>query len=249
MLVKQVSNLIELLEYFVQRKRPATLTEISEQLEWPRSSTFNLIGTLLEKGYLYEPQIRKGYYPSASWLTLSQKLADAEPLPEALQFLVNDVAKETGETTAICAPAGTHVILSFEQESKHSIRYHASVGTRVPICASSAGRAILSQYSKKERLALYRKISFDRYTDKTPLNIEAVEDNLLKAKQLGYHQSESEYIIDLAGVALPIPLPNRRLSIVVAGPVSRCLGHRADIAEVLISSLKRYSSELGITSS
>lgn len=244
MLVKQAANVIEILEYFVRRKRPATLSEISDDLGWPRSSTFNLVGTLADKGYLYEPRTRGGYYPSPRWLTTAQSLADAEPMPEALHSLVAEIVKETGETTSICAPAGTYAVLIHVEESDQSIRYFAKVGTRVPVYASSAGRAILAQYSSQERMSIYRKIQFEKYTTTTPVSIETVEEELRRAQERGYHQSNSEYIDDLVGVAIPISLPHRRLSIVVAGPVSRCFDRRPLIAEALQNGLQRFSREL-----
>ena len=48
MLVKQAANVLELMEYFARRRRPATLAEIADDLGWPRSSTFNLVGTIAE---------------------------------------------------------------------------------------------------------------------------------------------------------------------------------------------------------
>src|SRR5215467_14375968 len=64
MIVRQAANVLDLLEFFVRRKEPATLSEIADSLGWPRSSTFNLIQTLVDRGYLYEPRPRSGYYPS-----------------------------------------------------------------------------------------------------------------------------------------------------------------------------------------
>lgn len=56
--VKQVVNALELIEFFATHRRPATLAEISKHFGWPRSSTFNLLGTLANRGYLYEPRAR-----------------------------------------------------------------------------------------------------------------------------------------------------------------------------------------------
>ncbi|PCI53261.1 MAG: IclR family transcriptional regulator [Alphaproteobacteria bacterium] len=240
MLVKQAANVIEILEYFMQRKRPATLSEISDDLGWPRSSTFNIVGTLTDLGYLYEPISRKGYYPSQRWLTVAQALANAEPLPESLLALVSEVAKETNETTAICASTGKHAVLIHVEECEQSIRYSAKVGSRVPIHASSAGRATLIQYTLDERMAIYRKIDFENYTDTTPMSIETVEEELRNARERGYHQSNAEYIPDLVGVAIPVPLPHRRLSIVVAGPASRCAQQRPAIAKILLRGVKDF---------
>lgn len=53
--VKQAANVLDLLEFFARHKRPATLAEVAKAMEWPRSSTFNLLGTLASRGFLYEP--------------------------------------------------------------------------------------------------------------------------------------------------------------------------------------------------
>lgn len=246
MRVKQAANVIEILEYFAARKRSATLSEIADDLGWPRSSTYNLVSTLTDEGYLYEPRTRGGYYPSPRWLSTAQTIADAEPLPEALHSMVTDIASETGETTTICAPAGSFVIMIYVRESSHSIRYYAQVGTRVPIYASSAGRAVLAQYSADERMSIYRKIRFEQYTETTPMSIDVLEDELRRARERGYHQSNSEFIPDLAGVSIALPLPHRRLSVTVAGPVSRCLDQRPAIGRILQASLQRFAGDLGL---
>jgi IclR family transcriptional regulator, acetate operon repressor len=246
MLVKQAANVLEILEYFAKRKRPATLSEIADELGWPRSSTFNLLGTLTDKGFLYEPKVRGGYYPSPRWLSLAQTISAAEPLPEAIHSLVAEVAEETGETTAIGAPAGISAIFIDVQESSSSIRYFAGIGHKLPIHASSTGRAILGQYSYEERQQLYRKISFEKYSASTPTSIEEVEAELRRSADRGWHQSLADFSPDLVGVALPLPLQTRRLSLVVAGPMFRCQDRIPEIAAILQRALRRFGDVLGL---
>lgn len=242
MRVRQAANVLELVEFFAQRGEPATLAEIADDLRWPRSSTFNLVGTLVEDGYLYEPQQRGRYFPSPKWAALGRTLADADPLPTRLRDLVDAVCTETGETAAIGGVSGLSVVFLYVRESRQPIRYFAEVGTTVPIHASSAGRAILAQMEPKEREAIYRKLKFERWSDTTPTSAEDVEDQLRRAESRGWHQSDSEFIADLAGVSLPVPHANRRLSLVVAGPVSRCLARRDDLAR----SMRQVMDRLGV---
>lgn len=241
MRVRQAANVLELLEFFASRKRPATLAEISDALGWPRSSTFNLVGTLSDAGYLYEPHGRRGYFPSPRWLVLAQAIAAAEPLPEGVHDLAVKIARETGETTVIGIPTGALVSFVEVVESTHSVRYFTQVGDRVPIAASSVGRALLAQYTPRERQVLYGKLHFERYSATTPMTVDAIEAELREAEQRGYHQSNGEYLPDLAGVAMPLPLPGRRLAIVVAGPVSRCLDRRPEIAAIIGKALQRFA--------
>lgn len=242
--VRQVANVLELLEYFARRLRPATLAEIADDLGWPRSSTFNLVSTLAERGFLYEPAERRAYYPSPRWLALAQATAAAEPLPAAVHELAAEVARETGETTAIGAPAGVHACLLEVIESTQAVRFFARIGDRIPIHASSVGRALLAQYGSDERQALYRRMPFECYSDTTPDSAGQVEAELQAAAARGWHQSNCEYLPDLAGVSLPLPLPERRLAIVVAGPVSRCLQRRAQMAAILQDALERRRAAL-----
>lgn len=240
MTVRQAENALQVLEYFAERRRPATAAEIADDLGWPRSSTFKLLGTLATRGYLYEPQGRGGHYPSPRWLELAEQVAQADPLPPEVQRLVQEVGAETGETTAISAPAGLFAMFVAVKESRHAVRYFAQVGDRVPIHASSAGRALLAQMPAEERQALYRKMDFTSYSPTTPMSPERIEADLAEAAARGWHQSNAEYTPDLAGVALPLPFGGRRLSIVTVGPVSRCLERRPEMAAVL----QRHVSKL-----
>lgn len=239
MIVRQAANVLEILEYFAKRLRPATAAELAEDLGWPRSSTFKIVATLASKGYLYEPHGRGSYYPSPRWLVLAEAVTQAEPLPEKYQRLTRDLMQATGETVAIAAPAGVHAIFVDVVESLQSVRYFATVGDRVPIHATSVGRALLSQMSRDERQRLYRKIDFVRYSATTPVNAKAVEARLDEAAEMGWHQSNIEFTPDLAGVALPLPGGDRLRSVVVVGPVSRCLDRRREMAAITAKYLSR----------
>lgn len=238
MYVRQAANALEILEYFARRLRPATPAEIAEDLGWPRSSTFKLVGTLAAKGYLYEPQARAGYYPSPRWLVLAEAVTRAEPLPERFHRLACDLMEATGETVCVAAPAGVFATFLDVAESRQPVRYFAKVGDRVPIHASSVGRALLAQIPLDERERLYRKIDFKAYSPTTPMSAEVVEAKLARAAERGWHQSNAEYTPDLAGVAMPLPASERRLSVVVVGPVSRCLDRRPELAAIVARHLK-----------
>lgn len=123
------------------------------------------------------------------------------------------------------------------------MRYFAQIGDRVPVYASSVGRATLAQQTPEERRAIYRKIKFESFSNTTPCSVEAIETSLNEAVERGYHQSSSEYIPDLAGVAVPLPLNHRPLSLVVAGPTSRCLNRRPETAAAILASVERFKTE------
>jgi DNA-binding IclR family transcriptional regulator len=223
MKVRQAANVIELLEFFADRLRPATSAEIADALGWPRSSTFNLVTTLAELGYLYEPRLRGGLYPSSRWLSVAQTISEAEMLPEAVLKLVAQIAAETGETTLVGAAAGLHAIAMHVIESAEAIRYFAEEGKRLPIHSSATGWALLSRQSPAQRKALYKRITFEAYTPQSPRNPGAVEALLERGAERGYFLSDGEFTTHLVGVSVPFAIDGRDLTISVAGPQFRCL--------------------------
>lgn len=242
MIVRQAANVLDILEYFAEARRPATLSEIADHFGWPRSSTFNLLVTLAERGYLYEPKPRAGFYPTPRWLTQAQIVADAEPLPVWTKHMLSELARETGETVAIGGAAGTMAVFLDVVESKASVRYFAKVGHRIPIHASSTGRSLLLQYSLEERTALYRKIEFQRFGPQTPISIDMIEAELKRSVERGYCVSYADFSADLAGVGMPLNMPERRLSVVVAGPMFRMENRIEDVAAAVGRAVKRHAS-------
>ena len=110
MLVKQISNLFDLMDFFVRAKKPLSVREIVEEFSWPRSSVFNIVSTMVAHGYLYQPVPRGGYYPTVKWMDLAQDLSAAQLLPESVHKLLVELAKQTGETLFLAAPEGTSVV-------------------------------------------------------------------------------------------------------------------------------------------
>jgi IclR family acetate operon transcriptional repressor len=239
MIVRQAAHVLELLEYFAARRRPATLSEVAQDLGWPRSSTFNLLGTLAERGYLYEPRARDGFYPTPRLLSLARTIADAEPLPEAITTLLRDLVDETGETAAIAASAGTAAVFIEVCESPKRIRYFAQVGLLMPIHITSCGRAILSQYTPAKRASLLRRVSFERHGPTTPTSVAEVEAEIRRSVERGWFQNLSEFSQDLIGVSVPLALEGRQLALVVAGPANRMQDRIPELAARMRRGLER----------
>jgi DNA-binding IclR family transcriptional regulator len=221
MMVRQVKYAFDLLEFFAQRRSPATLTEISDHFGWPRSSTFNLIETLAQTGYLHEPRLRGGYYPTRRLLSLANTISASEPLPEELTDAVLTLARTTGETAILGAITGHQAIYLDVVESEQSIRYFAKPGDMVPMYATSIGRALMSMMSDKEVADILSRTEFRKFAENTPTSAAQVRDLLLRVRRLGYSLNDNGYQPHLLGVALPFDLQGRRMALMVAGPSFR----------------------------
>lgn len=240
MIVKQAANVLDLLEYFAGHQRAASLAEISAHFAWPRSSTFNIISTLVERGFLYEPKPRGGYYPTPRWLALAQEIATAEPMPEGVQGLLADLATETEETVWIAVQSGQQAILMSVIQSRQAIRYIAEPGRRVPLHGTASGQAILCQLSGAQIAGLLKRASYTRYGSGTPMTAEEVEESMAQSLARGWFRSASAFSQDLGGVSVPLPLGGRAFSVTVAGPLFRISDRMGDIALIMHRAIERH---------
>ena len=241
-MAKQATNALRLLEFFATAKRPATLSEIAHALGWPRSSTFNLLRALSEQGYLYEPQKRGGVYPTTRWLALAREVADAIPVSEAVNALMMSLADASGETVYVAGPSGTSVVTLHAVESPAVIRYVTYVGKRIPIHATAAGRAVLSQYSPRERANILASAKFERYQPNSLLSVEAVENEIARSLERGYFQSLTEYTPDVVGIAVAMPCNGWRMALSIAGPTFRTADRLVALGNMASEAAARFLS-------
>lgn len=241
--VKQAANVLDLLEFFATHQRPASLAEISKHLGWPRSSTFNLLGTLTTRGFLYEPRAKQGYYPAPVWATLVDRIEQAQPMPRGMRQFLELLVRETGETAVIAAASGVYALFIETVESPNSVRYAAPVGKRVPLHVTATGRALLSQMSQDERGTVLKKAQFERFSNSTLMSADAVEREIEASAARGWFRGNGEFTADLGGVALPFAVGDRRFAVLVAGPTFR-IGPRLDgIAQLMRKLLHKYLAE------
>ncbi|MFT4243027.1 MAG: IclR family transcriptional regulator [Acidovorax sp.] len=240
--VKQAANVLDLLEYFAEHQRPASLAEISRHFGWPRSSTFNLLGTLINRGFLYEPRAKAGYYPAPVWAALTSRIEEAQPVPPGIRELLQALVDVTGETAVLAVASGSHALFIETVESPHSVRYAAPTGKRVPLHVTATGRALISQMAAEERASFLRKAEFERYTGTTLMSPEAVEEEIAASQERGWFAGNAEFTQDLGGVALPFEVGARRFALLVAGPTFRVGDRLEALAATLRQHLQSYLS-------
>ncbi len=244
MIVKQVANALDLIEFFARHRKPATLAEIAKYFDWPRSSTFNLLGTLAARGYLYEPHARGGYYPSPLWGGLLDQILQAEPIPAQLHTMLESLVTVTSETAVLAAISGSKAVFIDVVESPLAVRYSAHPGKVIPLHVTATGRALLSQLPAADRAGVLKRATFERYTPTTLLSVSAVEREIQRSLDRGWFEGNAEFTLDLGGVALPLDLPHRQLALLVAGPTFRIKSRSAEFATLMKREIKRHLGAL-----
>jgi len=235
MKVSQVENVLALFELFAREKAPRTLTAVAQQLAMPKSSAFNLIHTLLERGFLYETRRRGGYYPTRRLLDLATRIAEGDPFLQSIHGTLESLAAETGETALLAVREHYDVTYVDVVESSSAIRYSAKVGDRRPLHTASSGKAILAALEPKERATVLIALeAAGRGISEAALGVE-----IEAALRRGWSEDRAKTAPDVMGIGVPLICGERRFGLAVAGPIYRMEDRRQDLA----ASLRRAAED------
>jgi DNA-binding IclR family transcriptional regulator len=192
--VKSAQRVVEVFEYFAQRRAPATLTQISDALGYPASSAFALLNTLRDLGYLDYAQADRTFVPTVRAALLGIWVNDALLSDGTIVRLMYKLRDETGCTAVLGVQSGFQVQYIHVVKGVDEVRTDVNTGALRPLLSSAMGLVILTLKSKLEVRALTHRINaHEPATNKVRLN-ELIA-KIDACRERGYAQSE--------GVATP----------------------------------------------
>ncbi|MGA7509967.1 MAG: IclR family transcriptional regulator [Erwinia billingiae] len=204
--VRSAARVLDLLEYFSEDDREASLAAISETFTLPKSSALGLLRTLCVRGYLVKND--RGIYRlnemfrlhGFSWggAKLTQVLSLAKPIMEQM-------ASELEETVSLGVMTSEGKIRLVHQAlSSQAIRYEMSPTMLLPIHCTAMGRMFLSFKNPAQRQALLARSPLSpwtKYTVTDPLELEAL---INQAGARNYAISADEVDVGGTGVCTAI---------------------------------------------
>jgi DNA-binding IclR family transcriptional regulator len=146
--VKSAERTLAILEFFSDRKRAATVSEISGALRLPQSSTTMLLKSLQHLGYLeYTPQTRK-FRPTyrlalGSWIQHS--MFKSGPLTDIIEL----IGEATGETVLLGLQNGPNMQYVYIVPANYLVQLTAHAGILRPMTCSALGRVLLARASAR----------------------------------------------------------------------------------------------------
>lgn len=188
--VKSAQRVVEVFEFFARRRGPATLTEIAGALGYPASSTFALLNTLRDLGYLDHARDDRTFVPTVRAALLGIWVNDALMVDGTIGRLMYDLRDATGGTAVLAIQSGLAVqYIHVVKGSDAHARTDVATGTVRPLVRSAMGDVLLGRKSKAEVRALVARSNAAR-GDAEPVRLADVTERIERAKAQGYAWSE-----------------------------------------------------------
>jgi DNA-binding IclR family transcriptional regulator len=153
---KTARRVIEVLEFFDEQNRQATVMDIARRYGRPQSSTSELLAILVEMGLLYKDARSRAFMPTPRAAMLGAQFQPAAVRDGRLSMLVEQLRAETGLGVAVLGMVGRDVqVFRWLGDTASA---GLSGGAQSPLHASAAGWLLLSTLAPERREGVLRRL-------------------------------------------------------------------------------------------
>ena len=194
-----IQKCLQILSIFTLDKAQFSIKEICEQLNFNLSTTYRILTTLEEYGYVSRLK-NKDYVVGTQALYLSAIYTQSNHL-EQIRPIVDRIRDMSGETASFFVEEEDKRICLYRAHSRDEIRHNIEQGSRLKLNQGASGRIILAYGKRKnDKQGFYKDI-----------------------RDKGYYLSINEHNASLFALAVPVVSNSDKFvgAIVVSGPISR----------------------------
>lgn len=196
---------VEILKLISRTPEGATLDDLCERLELPKTSAYDIVTTLAEMGMVNVTRGQKQSYTiglmayriGINYTNNLDFLGTIEPVLKAF-------SKEVGKTVFFGVPSDHHVVYICKFEPENPIITTATVGSKNPMYCTSLGKVILAYSDEETREQVMNRIKFIKHTERTILNRQALLKELEEVRARGYAFDAREMEEHMQCVGAPV---------------------------------------------
>jgi IclR family transcriptional regulator, acetate operon repressor len=238
--IQSVERSCRLLLWLAAREEGATAKEAAFANRLALPTTYHLLKTLLEEGFVAK-DARRRYVLGPNSDQLGRAYRQRANVPDELFGGLREVAERTGETAylAAWAPSGMKVLGSVE--GSNLVRVAAiAAGPYEAAHARASGKVLLAHAAPAARSSYLRRHPLARQTARTICESDRLERELDAVRADGYACDREEFADGISCVAAPV----RTEGVVTAAlglsvPSERFQGSREEIVRDLLAVTER----------
>ncbi|GLC78770.1 IclR family transcriptional regulator [Lacrimispora brassicae] len=196
---------VEILKMISRTPEGATLDDLCEKLDLPKTSAYDIVTTLAEMGMVNVTRGQKqkftiglmAYRIGVNYTNNLDFIGIIEPLLKAF-------SKEVGKTVFFGIPSDHHVVYICKFEPENPIITTATVGSKNPMYCTSLGKVILAYSGEEAREQIISRLKFTQFTERTIKNRGQLLEELKKVRERGYAFDAREMEEHMQCVGAPV---------------------------------------------
>lgn len=241
-MVKSAVRALEVLEFFDDVERPATVAEVCEGLDYPQSSTSVLLQTLTACGYLEYYPPNRTYFPTARVALLGHKTNGSFVTSGPILRLMEEVSDRTGAIVILATRSGLALKYINVIQAKSRRRPHVVLGSLRRLTESCGGYAIMSALPDAEVTRIVTRIRAEAPDRDLVPPPRKVLEILEQGRRDGFFFAADPVVVGgaMLAVLLPKSLAPSNMTLIVGGPTASMEVRKDEILDALAKASERH---------
>lgn len=174
-------------------------------MDWPKSSTYELIHTLLGKEILeFDNEDLKTFRLGIKVFEIGMSVLEKTDLPKIARPYLEDLSADTDETVFLAVENSGDIVYLDRVEENSSITTSAGLGMRRPMYCTGLGKALLATYPPSKVEEIWGKGDHPVFTRNTIRRYDELVQALDQTRQQGYAIDNREMEDEIFCVAAPV---------------------------------------------
>ncbi|MBV0923858.1 IclR family transcriptional regulator [Halomicroarcula limicola] len=223
--VKTAQTLFDVVQ-FVKEEEGTTLPEMAAELDYAKSTIHRHLRTLEHLGYVVERD--DGYRVGLRFLDIGVTARNSYCGYKLVRDKVEEIASETGERAQFFVEEHGEAVYLARSVGTHAVHTDPGIGSRIPLYAASAGKAILAELPESELFEMVELMDFEPMTEHTITDPDELLRELDEIRDRGYAFNRNESLQGTHAVGVAICDSNDDVigGLSVTGPSHRLKGER-----------------------
>jgi IclR family KDG regulon transcriptional repressor len=227
--IPMLDRSLHVLELLAPAGDGLSIAELSRELAAPKSSVFNILATLEERGYVRHANGAGKYVLTTRLYKLGSAAVARLNVKRVLYPLLLELVERTGETANLGILDGDEAFYIESIEGQGRVRVAVTPGEHIDLHCTALGKVLLANLPAEQTARLLKGRRLKAHTPRTITSSAALRRQLAQIRAQGYALDDEEDNLDLRCLGAPI---RDYSSCVVAAVSSTAPKHRLLSAQI-----------------
>ena len=194
-------HVLRMLTLLSHHPEPVSAGMVAATLQLPRSSTYRLLSTLIDHGFVHYLPKERRYGLSVAAYELGSAYARQAPLQRIARPIVRQLVDRMKQNAHLAVLHGRDVLYVIEERAAGRPMLITDVGVRLPAVLTASGLAMLARLPAAQVRALFPNAAAFVETERGPGTPTALRQRLSDVRNLGYATEEGSVTSGLSSLA------------------------------------------------
>ncbi|HUH85848.1 MAG TPA: IclR family transcriptional regulator [Stellaceae bacterium] len=202
--IQSIGRAFAIMEEIARNRDGLGLAELSKRVALHTSTTFHLVRTMVSLGYVRQMKDSKRYRIGGPLFSLAASALDELEMASLATPVLEDLARETGETTHFAVRMGDAVVVLARIPGPGAFQLTDRVGVMRPAHCTALGKMILAGLSPKQLEHFIGRAELRAYTAKSITDPDLLRREIARTRRADIAFDDGEFDPEIRCLALPV---------------------------------------------